>query len=194
MMLSKPDWSSDILEKSGVTEANIQKLGKELDDYLAIYEDCYSRKDTREHGELFVKGLLSDLERKSIEPIALRYGGENEVRCMQIFFKNSPRDDQKMLNTYQEQLSYTIGDPEGMINTDGSDFAKKGSNSVGVKRQYCGSLGKTENCQAGVFVGYSSPKGYVVNYICLKTGLMMSIRNLEKNVQFPRTLSSRTKL
>ncbi|MDD3851911.1 MAG: IS701 family transposase, partial [Firmicutes bacterium] len=94
------------------------------------------------------------------EPIALEYFGEKGVRPMQIFFKASLMDDVKMLEIYQDRLSSNIADPEGMINTDGCDFPKKGKASVGVHRQYCGSLGKTENCQAGVFVGYSSSKGY----------------------------------
>lgn len=69
-------------------------------------------------------------------------------------------NDDKMLEIYQDRLSSDIADPDGMINTDGCDFPKKGKASIGVHRQYCGILGKTENCQAGVFVGYSSVKGY----------------------------------
>jgi SRSO17 transposase len=76
------------------------------------------------------------------------------------FLEASLMDDAKMLDIYKDRLSSNIAEPDGMINTDGSDFPKKGKNSVGVHRQYCGILGKTENCQAGVFVGYSSTKGY----------------------------------
>lgn len=57
-------------------------------------------------------------------------------------------------------LSDTISDPDGMISTDSSEFVKKGKESVGVSRQYCGAMGKVENCQSGVFIGYSSSKGY----------------------------------
>ena len=70
-----------------------------------------------------------------------------------------------MLGIYQQQLSEAIAAPDAMINTDETDFVKKGHDSVGVARQYCGRLGKTENCQAGVFVGYASDKGYgLVDY------------------------------
>lgn len=65
-----------------------------------------------------------------------------------------------MLKLYQNQLSKLIGDEEGMFNVDGSDFPKKGSNSVGVMRQHCGIMGTTDNCLAGVFLGYSSVKDY----------------------------------
>lgn len=77
-----------------------------------------------------------------------------------MFFKNSTFDDEKILAIYREQLAALIGDENGMINVDGSDFPKKGNNSVGVAHQHFGILGKTDNCQAGVFVGYSSIKGY----------------------------------
>lgn len=160
MMLHTPDWSPQILEQAGVTETEVIKLGDQLDEYLAIYQPCYSRSDQRKHGETFVKGLLSNLERKSIEPIALEYDGPNGVRPLQIFFKNAPVDDKLMLEIYQQRLASTIAAPRGMINTDASDFIKKGKNSVGVKRQYCGTAGKVENCQSGVFVGYASERGY----------------------------------
>lgn len=59
-----------------------------------------------------------------------------------------------------DSVASLIGEEDGMLNIDGSDFPKKGKHSVGVARQHCGILGKTDNCQAGVFVGYSSTKGY----------------------------------
>lgn len=160
MMLHTPDWSPDILEQAGITTDEVLRLGSLLDDYLASFQECYSRSDQRDHGETFVKGLLSNLERKSIEPIALEYTGPKGVRPMQIFFKDSPIKDDLMLQLYQRRLASAISGPNGMINTDGSDFVKKGKDSVGVSRQYCGVLGKVENCQAGVFVGYSSDRGY----------------------------------
>ncbi|MEW5920586.1 MAG: transposase [Bacillota bacterium] len=160
MMLHTPDWSPQILEQAGITADEVLKLGDLLDEYLAIYQDCYYRSDQRKHGETFVKGLLSDVERKSIEPIALEYDGPKGVRTLQIFFKDSPIDDELMLKIYQQRLASAIAHPQGMINTDASDFVKKGKYSVGVYRQYCGALGKVENCQSGVFVGYSSERGY----------------------------------
>ena len=160
MMLHTPDWSPQILEQAGITEDEIFKLGDLLDEYLATFQNCYLRSDQRKHGETFVKGLLSNVERKSIEPIALEYDGPRGVRPLQIFFKDSPIDDELMLEIYQQRLASALGHPEGMINTDASDFVKKGKNSVGVYRQYCGALGKVDNCQSGVFVGYSSEIGY----------------------------------
>jgi len=98
-----------------------------------------------------------DLERKSIEPIALRYAeDEKEVRNMQNFSQKGAWDEEKMLETYQILLSDKIAEPDGMLTFDDSGFPKKGNETVGTARQYCGRLGKTNNCQAGVFIGYSS--------------------------------------
>ncbi len=160
MMLHTPNWDPGILEQVGINEDEILKLGEYLEQYLAIYQPCYSRKDQRKHGETFVKGLLSSLERKSIEPIALENVGPKGVRPLQIFFKHSPVDDEMMLNIYQQRLASCIATSDGMINVDASDFVKKGKSSVGVYRQYCGAMGKVENCQSGVFVGYAGKKGY----------------------------------
>lgn len=160
MMLHKPDWNPRILAQAGITDEVVGGLGNLLEEYLAIFSSCYARSEQRIHGECFVKGLLSNLERKSIEPIALEYEGQSAVRGMQNFFKDGIWDDSRALKIYQERLSSVISEPSGMINADGCDFPKKGKKSVGVKRQYCGVLGKTENCQAGVFIGYSGSKGY----------------------------------
>jgi hypothetical protein len=65
-----------------------------------------------------------------------------------------------MLATYREELGGFLFHPEGMITGDGCDFPKKGKSSVGVKRQYCGVRGKTDNCQASVVAGYAGPNGY----------------------------------
>ena len=79
---------------------------------------------------------------------------------MQLFLKDAPWDDEQMKNEYQRRVLCKANDPKGMFTVDGSDFAKKGKKSAGIQRQYCGSKGKTENCQAGVFVGYSGSGGY----------------------------------
>lgn len=160
MMLHTPDWSPEILQDAGITADAVENLGHLLDEYLAQFSECFSRSEQRIHGECYIKGLLSNLDRKSMEPIAIRYEGMDAVRGMQNFFKDGVWDDVKMLELYHKRLSSVIADPFGMINVDGCDNPKKGRNSAGVKRQYCGSLGKKENCQAGVFIGYSSSKGY----------------------------------
>jgi SRSO17 transposase len=86
--------------------------------------------------------------------------GEKDVRGMQQFFSRSVLPDSALQTRYQELLAESITAPEGFLSVDGSDFAKKGGHSAGVARQHGGRLGKTENCQAGVFLSYASEKGY----------------------------------
>lgn len=160
MMLSTPDWSPDLFDEIGLNEQSVSDLGADLSQYLNLFASCFSRKDQQEHGYTYIKGLLSDLDRKSIEPIALRYRDEKAVRTLQFFLKDVPWDDQRMKQIYQDRVRTIANDPGGMITVDGSDFAKKGTRSAGVHRQYCGSKGKIENCQAGVFIGYSGTGGY----------------------------------
>jgi SRSO17 transposase len=77
-----------------------------------------------------------------------------------MFMKNYRWDHQGMPRAHQSMLAQMIGRPDGMLTVDSCEFPKKGKESVGVARQYCGPLGKVENCQSGVFVGYSSDNGY----------------------------------
>lgn len=160
MMLSLPDWSPDLFTEVGINEQTVTELGTQLGQYLDTYTSCYTHPAQQKNCETYTKGLLSDLERKSIEPIALRYEDEKAVRTMQMFLKDAPWDEQQMKQIYQAQVCTTANDPNGMLTVDGSDFPKKGTHSAGVTRQYCGRLGKVENCQAGVFIGYSGANGY----------------------------------
>jgi len=161
MMLQTPDWNPDILEEAGITPENVSKIADTLLDYFSQYRECFGREGQYKHGLCYIKGLLSDLDRKSIEPIALRYAeDEKEVRNMQYFSQNGAWDEEMMLQIYQRLLSEKIAEPDAMITIDDSGFPKKGNETVGVARQYCGRLGKTDNCQDGVFIGYSSGLGY----------------------------------
>jgi SRSO17 transposase len=158
MMLQKPDWSPTILEEAGITEQTVANLGCELADYLEPFRACINYSGQEVYTEIFVKGFLSDLPYKSAEPIALRY--DKSVRGAQRFLKDGHWDTEKMADIYQAKLSGAITDKNAMITIDESGIPKKGVHSVGVARQYCGSTGKTDNCQVGVFVGYSSVNGY----------------------------------
>jgi len=140
----------------GLTEEEITEL---LQKYLDSYKDCFVRSQQVRYFEAFVRGLLSNLDRKSIEPIALSLLGQKDVRGMQQFFTRSKGWDESMKEQYKRHLASQLNDEKGFLSVDESDFAKKGKESVGVSRQYCGRLGKQENCQAGVFVSYASEKG-----------------------------------
>lgn len=141
-------------------DTNSLLLEQELENYLKKYSSCFRTEPQRKLFRTFIHGFLSPLKRKSIEPIALHFSGEKYVRPMQQFLSRSPFDEQSLLAVYQELLSLQIGTESGMLSVDDTCFMKKGKHSAGVKRQYCGRLGKTENCQSGVFLAYAGDKGY----------------------------------
>lgn len=118
------------------------------------------REELRGHGEDFIRGLLSDLERKSAEPIAERAGKPRDT--IQYFIGQSPWDHEPLLDELTRQVAAEIGSPEGVQVLDSSGFPKKGTASVGVGRQWCGRLGKVDNCQVGVFLGYVSNRGHAL--------------------------------
>jgi len=81
---------------------------------------------------------------------------------MQQFVAEGAWDDAAILKRHWQEVDAVLGDADGVLILDGSDFPKQGGQSVGVKRQYCGELGKTANCQAGVFLAYASQQGYAL--------------------------------
>jgi SRSO17 transposase len=107
-----------------------------------------------------IHGLLSDLKSKSIEPICHAFLGAKKFRNLANFMTESTWDDVGMLDEYNKEIGQLLSHPLGMITGDGCDFPKKGKMSAGVARQHCGPLGKVDNCQASVMVGYASPEGY----------------------------------
>jgi SRSO17 transposase len=145
-----------------INEETLKIIADELVDFHQLFRECFKCTQNMAMGLTYLSGLLSNCSEKSIEPIALEFLGEGSVRNLQRFMKSYQWDHQKMEEKNMETLAPLIALPTGMINTDASDFAKKGKESVGVARQYCGSMGKVENCQSGVFVGYASEKGYVL--------------------------------
>jgi SRSO17 transposase len=160
LQITQTGYDPDLLERwrvSVIDENNITQLLKE---YASQYSLVMHRSSQRMHFENYLRGLMSELSRKSVEPIALCFVGESGVRSMQQFMKRSPLDDEAILEEYQKILAAGVSNAGGMLSVDGSDFVKKGKHSVGVGRQYCGSLGKVESCQAGVFCAYVSANGY----------------------------------
>ena len=115
--ISLESWNSD--------ETSSQFLQSKLENYLQNYFPCFYSKPQRNLFQTFVRGLLSPLERKSIEPIALHFSGEKYVRPLQQFFSRSPFDERPLLETYQELLSTQINAPGGMLSVDDTSFVKE---------------------------------------------------------------------
>ncbi len=143
---------------------DIEPLVEELRAYHAIYRPLLQRREQREAAPTSLQGLLAPLPRKSIEPMVLAVDGvaPKAIRAMQSFISEGMWHDEQLLHQHWQEVEPDLGAAEGVLMVDGSDFPKQGVHSVGVKRQYCGELGKRANCQAGVFVGYGSPQGYTL--------------------------------
>jgi len=160
MMMGVPEYDPRIIKNSGINSITTSKITEMLEGYADQYKQAFANATQQKYFNAYLRGLLSNLDRKSIEPIACHFLTPVEVRGMQHFFKRSALHETALRGAYQTKLGETISAPGGMLSIDGSDFVKKGTHSVGVARQYCGRIGKTENCQAGVFISYASEKGY----------------------------------
>jgi len=149
------------IPKFDVNKEDIEGFDNELKDFHQNFSDCFNRSESRAHFYKYMVGQFSTLERKSIEPIALAVKNGN-IRAMQHFISKVLWDDDKILNKYRNMVNEDLGDPDGVLIFDETGFQKKGDDSIGVGKQYCGTLGKVENCQVGVFAAYASPHGYAL--------------------------------
>ena len=147
-----------------LSEWDVSNFLTEFEAYQAIYAKraYYKRREQRQHGANYLHGLLLKIDNKSVENIILELFGadQNAVRNMQNFISAGAWEDEAILKRHWQEVAKDLGDEDGVLTVDGSDFPKQGLDSVGVKRQYCGQLGKIANCQAGVFVGYVGLNAY----------------------------------
>lgn len=147
------------IPKFALETEDIDSFMEELRGFHQEFADCFSRQEPRNNFFHYMVGQLSQLERKSIEPIALNV--ENaKVRALQFFVSDVLWNETKILSKYHNMVAEDLGDGDGVVIFDESGFVKKGDDSAGVARQYCGTIGKVDNCQVGVFAAYASRHGY----------------------------------
>jgi SRSO17 transposase len=132
----------------------IRRLGPMLDRFLSHFDDGFSRRPTREHLTTYVRGLLSDLPRKSAEPIALDQGVP--VRTLQEFLGSHRWDHDRLRDRLQQLVAADHPCEHGVGLIDDTGCPKKGDKTPGVKRQYCGATGKVDNCVVIVHLGYAA--------------------------------------
>ncbi|MDR1519300.1 MAG: DUF4338 domain-containing protein [Planctomycetota bacterium] len=153
-------YSSALLRSAGVERLDDAGFLRIFEDHFGPFRPFIGRKENFAHFVAAVFGLMSDRKRKNIKGLALSCLGPDEVRNLVNLFGKAKLDDRGMLEAHQKDFAASLSHPDGMITGDGCDFPKKGRNSAGVARQYCGRLGKAQNCQAGVALGYSSQLGH----------------------------------
>jgi SRSO17 transposase len=127
---------------------------KRLREFAAPFVECLWRREQKENAKVYLSGLLSDLERKNGESIAYRH--DQDRRAMQRFIGESNWEHPPFLKELGRQVGEEIGEEDGVIVFDPSGFQKKGTESVGVARQWLGRLGKVDNGQVAVYMGYAS--------------------------------------
>jgi len=147
--------------KFDLDKGDVRDFMNELRGFHEQFADCFHRSESRDHFFNYMAGQFSALERKSIEPIALAIEDGN-VRAMQRFVSVAEWDDHKIISNYRSLVFNDLGSPDAAIIFDETGFLKKGQDSIGVARQYCGAVGKVDNCQVGVFAAYVSESGYAL--------------------------------
>ena len=137
-----------------MTTEQIIGLGPDLSRYLQEFADCFVNFDTRCHLKDYVRGQLSDLPRKSVEPMA--HLAQVPPRTLQEFLSLSHWDEDRLRQRVQELVARDHGDEQAIGIVDESGHPKKGNKTACVQRQYCGNTGKIDNCVMSVHLSYAS--------------------------------------
>src|SRR5262249_22279512 len=162
----------------GMDADQLRQLEPKLGRFLGRFADCFARRDTRAHLGVYVRGQLSHLPEKSVEPIALEAGVA--PRTLQEFLSQLKWDEDRLRDRVHEIVrtehvgAHAIGI---FVETSG---AKKGDKTPGVQKQWCGRLGKVENCLVTVHLGYA-----VEDFHCLLDGELFLPESWAAETPFP---------
>ena len=149
-----------LLDECTVPPQVFDQVMPRLERFMQPFVASLVRKEQMQHANTFVQGLLSDLKNKNVESIAYRFGQGRMP--LQWFVGRSAWDSKPLTNELVRQVGEQLGDENGVLVFDPSGFAKSGRESVGVARQWCGRLGKVDNCQVAVYMGYVSAKEHTL--------------------------------
>ena len=158
MSLLKHSDAQALLADAEVSAAGVRGCGQRLERFLQRDLPWFYREEQRALAPVVLQGKLSNLERKTSEPIAARAGRQRKP--VQHFVGAGAWDDEAVMAELRRHVAEELADPEGVLVLDPSGFPKKGTASCGVARQWCGRLGKVDNCQIGVFLAYVTERGY----------------------------------
>jgi SRSO17 transposase len=156
-LLDHPE-AQALLSDAAVAPETVTDCAGRLAGFLRRYLPRFARAEHRRNAALVVRGLISGLERKTCEPIAIEAGLPRKP--IQFFVGAGKWDDEAVMVELRSHVREDLAEPEGVVVIDPSAFPKKGTESCGVGRQWCGRLGKVDNCQVGVFLAYAATAGY----------------------------------
>jgi SRSO17 transposase len=144
----------ELLNDAEVRPSLLRGVLPRLESFLQPFVAVLQSPERQTNARHYIQGLLSDLDGKDVESIA--YLHDRERQGLQKFMGQAEWDHQPLLTELVGQVATELGEADGVLVFDPSAFPKKGSESVGVQRQWCGRLGKIENCQVGIYLGYVS--------------------------------------
>jgi SRSO17 transposase len=156
-LLHHPD-AQALLADAVLTPEQVRGCRDRLTAFLERYLPRFYRAEQRATATLVLRGLLSGLQRKTCEPIAVAAGVHRKP--VQFFVGAGKWDDEAVMAELRDHVREELGDDRAVLVIDASTFPKTGDDSCGVARQWCGRLGKEENCQRGIFLAYAAPGGY----------------------------------
>lgn len=156
-LLDHPE-AQALLAEAVVTPDSVRERADRLTAFLRRYLPKFYRSEQRATATLVIRGRLSGLERKTSEPIAIEAGLPRKP--IQFFVGSGKWDDEAVMAELRAHVREELAGPDGVVVIDPSAFPKKGTESCGVGRQWCGRLGKVDNCQVGVFLAYAAGGGY----------------------------------
>lgn len=162
---------TELLQDCQVEPEVFDQVIARLHHFLEPFVSSLSGQAPPRHARTYISGLLSDVKRKNVESIAYHFGQER--LGLQGFIGWEDWDDAPMRQELLHQVGQQLGHRDGVLVFDPSAFPKSGRESVGVARQWCGRLGKVDNCQVAIYLGYVSRKGtpwLISASFCPKTG------------------------
>jgi SRSO17 transposase len=158
MSLLEHSEAQTLLDDATVSADAVRDCTDRLTGFLRRYLPRFYRTEQRQNATLVIRGLLSGLERKTCEPIAIEAGLARKP--IQFFVGAGKWDDEAVMLELRAHVREELAAADGVVVVDPSGFPKKGTESCGVDRQWCGRLGKVDNCQIGVFLAYAAEAGY----------------------------------
>jgi len=149
-----------LLEEAEIKPQVANGMLKRLEEFAEPFVVSLGRREAKQNARVYISGLLSDLERKNVESIAYRH--DQDRRGLQRFIGEAPWPHPPLLEELSQQVGEQLGEADGVIVFDPSAHPKCGHDSVGVGRQWLGRLGKIDNGQVGIYMGYASRKEHAL--------------------------------
>ncbi len=150
----------ELLSDAEVSDRLLRGVLPRLESFLQPFVAALQTPEQKTNAQQYVSGLLSDLDGKDAESIA--YLHDRERQGVQKFIGQSEWEYRPWLTELARQVGTELGEADGVLVLDPSAFPKQGTESVGVQRQWCGRLGKVENCQVGIYLGYVSRRDHAL--------------------------------